>query len=81
MESGKAYICNAIYFLLILVIKALKNKDNALLQSPTGTGKTLCLLCSCLAWLKAERDARSIKGDLDVEEQPVKIIYTSRTHT
>lgn len=42
-ECQKSYITS--------VLKALKNKENALLESPTGTGKTLCLLCASVSYL------------------------------
>ncbi|XP_052738888.1 Fanconi anemia group J protein isoform X2 [Bicyclus anynana] len=41
------------------VITAIKDKKHCLLESPTGTGKTLALLCAALAWQKKERDVIS----------------------
>lgn len=59
------------------VIESLENKHNALLQSPTGTGKTLCLLCASLGWLNYKR-LQNPNGD---KSKPIRILYSSRTHT
>ena len=39
------------------VVNALDKRQNCLIESPTGTGKTLCLLTACLAWLTNRRNS------------------------
>jgi regulator of telomere elongation helicase 1 len=53
-------------------IRALSEPTNAILESPTGTGKTLCLLCACLAY---QQHIRKKEG------KAFKIFYSSRTHS
>ncbi|KAK3751815.1 hypothetical protein QZH41_013292 [Actinostola sp. cb2023] len=36
------------------IMKGLERHQHCLLESPTGSGKSLALLCSCLAWQTAE---------------------------
>lgn len=48
----KPYQCQENY--MTTVLDALHHEENALLESPTGTGKTLCLLCSTLAWQREQ---------------------------
>ena len=54
------------------VFDALNSSKNALLESPTGTGKTLCLLSSILCWVENYYMKTS---------KQIKVIYMSRTHS
>uniref|UniRef100_A0A8C7YSI0 Regulator of telomere elongation helicase 1 n=1 Tax=Oryzias sinensis TaxID=183150 RepID=A0A8C7YSI0_9TELE len=51
------YDCQKDY--MAKVLQCLQQKVNGVLESPTGTGKTLCLLCATLAWREHFRDTIS----------------------
>ncbi|MDP2438363.1 MAG: helicase C-terminal domain-containing protein, partial [archaeon] len=87
-----AYQCQLVY--MERVIQSLQENKHALLESPTGTGKTLCLLCATLSWrrhhlskLQGEAAAFS-SGDSASQLPQAKaavtlppIVYSSRTHS
>ncbi|WOL00351.1 regulator of telomere elongation helicase 1 isoform X2 [Canna indica] len=91
----EAYDCQIVY--MEKVIQSLQQGCNALLESPTGTGKTLCLLCATLAWRKTFGDfltsADDEKSNFSSSQLSGSqssgndrsyypvIIYTSRTHS
>lgn len=89
----KPYACQEIY--MSKVLDALHLAENALLESPTGTGKTLCLLCATLAWQRQQArllpqnsqtiDPASLAAlSASTENKPRRvptILYASRTHS
>jgi regulator of telomere elongation helicase 1 len=60
------------------VIQCLQEGSNGLLESPTGTGKTLSLLCAALAWRRHEV-SKPVAEAGEPMPRP-RIVYCSRTH-
>ncbi|KIJ59456.1 hypothetical protein HYDPIDRAFT_118436 [Hydnomerulius pinastri MD-312] len=50
------------------IYSSIERKHVTLVESPTGTGKTLSLLCSSLSWLTDERE-RARKGQISESQQ------------
>eukprot|EP01065_Artemidia_motanka_P029323 TRINITY_DN35463_c0_g1_i1.p1 TRINITY_DN35463_c0_g1~~TRINITY_DN35463_c0_g1_i1.p1 ORF type:complete len:949 (+),score=274.51 TRINITY_DN35463_c0_g1_i1:63-2849(+) len=71
-----AYPCQLEF--MSTTIRALRAGQSATLESPTGTGKTLTLLCAVLAWARHEHRAAEAEGRPPAVS---RVFYASRTHS
>ena len=76
----RPYHCQREY--VAKVIETLATGNNALLESPTGTGKTISFLCAAVAFIKKQREKMKVTaGDKEGVPAPHTIVYCTRTHS
>ncbi|KAI9271154.1 helicase C-terminal domain-containing protein [Helicostylum pulchrum] len=59
------------------IVRTLNNSQNALLESPTGSGKSLALLCAVLAWREKEQQLATedlLKKREEVKQETAEVI-------
>ncbi len=60
------------YRLLEQLLGALTTQKHALLESPTGSGKSLAILCSVLAWQQKTKELLTLQAVAESEEKAAK---------
>ncbi|XP_062448427.1 Fanconi anemia group J protein [Rhea pennata] len=51
------------------IVKGLNNRQHCLLESPTGSGKSLALLCSALSWQQSLYEKSVVKSSCEKEDR------------
>uniref|UniRef100_A0A8C2U5W3 DNA 5'-3' helicase n=1 Tax=Coturnix japonica TaxID=93934 RepID=A0A8C2U5W3_COTJA len=69
------------------IVKGLNNKQHCLLESPTGSGKSLALLCSALSWQQSLYEKSLLKSSCEKEDRepaasaPCRCVCHSRSES
>uniref|UniRef100_A0A8V1AC71 DNA 5'-3' helicase n=1 Tax=Gallus gallus TaxID=9031 RepID=A0A8V1AC71_CHICK len=69
------------------IVKGLNNRQHCLLESPTGSGKSLALLCSALSWQQSLYEKSLLKSSCEKEDRepaaslPCRCVCHSRSES